>query len=240
MENIIDVSSFLRKKRGAEAAQDNELVYKAFIRETLDLIYTNEDAHCCINTDGVAIIHMDSRQVVAPDSPLLREPGYEAYPHNKEFCRTACEIRSYQDQLQSHGMGNEESSMNFIFMRMPGHEVGEKKLDRKFRIVINIGMKKYDRIVPAKVRSQVLKAALLNGKYLEFPELQKMWAETQSDNINLYDHVATMKMKGPKKAKKGLSESIEVTGVSWGKMQMPQFSDDPIWKDGYEIEDNNN
>ena len=219
MENIIDVSSFLRKKRGAEAAQENELVYKAFVRETIDLIYTKEYAHCCINTDGVAIIHMDCRQVVEPGSPLLQKPGYEAYPHNPEFCRT-CEIRSYQDQLQSHGMGTEE------------------KLDRKFRIVINIGMKKYDRIVPAKVRSQVLKAALLTGKYLEFPELQKMWMEAQSDNINLYDHVAAMTMKGPKKAEKGLSESF--TGfVSRRAMEMPRFSDHPIWKGGYEIEDNN-
>ena len=237
MENIIDVSSFLRKKRGAEAAQENELVYKAFVRETIDLIYTKEYAHCCINTDGVAIIHMDFRQVVEPGSPLLQKPGYEAYPHNPEFCRT-CEIRSYQDQLQSHGMGTEESSMNFIFMKMPGYEVGEEKLDRKFRIVINIGMKKYDRIVPAKVRSQVLKAALLTGKYLEFPELQKMWMEAQSDNINLYDHVAAMTMKGPKKAEKGLSESF--TGfVSRRAMEMPRFSDHPIWKGGYEIEDNN-
>ena len=240
MENIIDVSSFLRKKRGAEAAQDNELVYKAFVRETIDLIYTKEYAQCCINTDGVAIIHMNSRHVVAPDSPLLQEPGYEAYPHSAEFCRTACELQSYQDQLQSHGMGNEESSLNFMFMRMPGLEVGEKKADRKFRIVITIGMKKYDRIVPSAIRSQVLKAALLTGKYLEFPELQKMWMEAQSNNINLYDHAATATMKGPKKAEKGLSDSIEVAGVSWGKMQMPQFSDDPIWKDVYEIEDNNN
>ena len=66
-----------------------------------------------------------------------------------------------------------------------------------------------------------------------------MWMEAQSDNINLYDHVATATMKGPKKAEKGLSKSIVVAGVSGRKIQMPQFSDDPIWKGGYEVEDNN-
>ena len=151
----------LERKEVPRRHEENELVYKAFIRETLDLIYTKEDAHCCINTDGVAIIHMDSRQVVAPDSPLLQEPGYEAYPHNKEFCRTACEIRSYQDQLQSHGMGNEESSMNFIFMRMPGHEVGEKKLDRKFRIVINISDEEIRSNCPGKGSKPGIKSCAL-------------------------------------------------------------------------------
>ena len=152
IENVVDVSGFLRKKRIQDSKNENQRIYEKFIRETLDQIYLSPPVCCSTNSVGLKVYHLS--------------PNAKGAAKHDIRCASDTAHPGVEKSLADANFGIKETTngaIHFTFLRRENVE--------QLRLVFRIGASQFDKVVPKVLNKAITDASILAKKFVIVPSV---------------------------------------------------------------------